>query len=69
MRIKDILMYMLQQNRNGVLIMGKGISKFIKKVLFAPVVTGIGYLFAIMPRMIRYNLNNRLLQEKVNQNV
>lgn len=24
---------------------------------------------AIMPRMIRYNLNNRLLQEKVNQNV
>lgn len=51
MGIKDILMYMSQHNRNEVFIMGKGICKFVKKVLFAPVVTGIGYLFAIMPRM------------------
>lgn len=31
--------------------MGKGFCKCIRKILFAPVVTGIGYLAAIMPRM------------------
>ena len=33
--------------------MGKGISKLFRKILFAPVVTGIGYLAAIMPRMFQ----------------
>lgn len=32
--------------------MKKGKSKLVRKVLFAPVITGIGYLFTIMPRMI-----------------
>ena len=33
--------------------MGKCISKLFRKILFAPVVTGIGYLAAIMPRMFQ----------------
>lgn len=32
--------------------MKKGKSKLVRKVLFAPVITGIGYLFTIMPRMV-----------------